>query len=112
MRGEAVLVNRALMRHQLLFGVEKKLLVIYGAGICFLLLICLSRAHSLIWLPILIFIICHSIALRMAKADPQMMECFLRYVRFSQGYYPANSTHFSNIKPSKPSIPKIKKLTD
>lgn len=84
-------LHRSLNRHDLWLGCDREMIMFVGLLCGVLVFVGLSK-FSLV-LAALLWCFCLFALRMMGKADPQMRDVFIHYIRYAR-YYPAKSTPF------------------
>ena len=88
-------IHRSLNRHDLWLGCDREMIMFAGLMCAVMVFVGMSKVSLVIAIAIWCFCL---FALRlMAKADPQMRDVFMRYIRYAK-YYPAKATPFRKAK--------------
>lgn len=103
MRGTIISVNRAIIRHILFMGVERKVAVLYTTlSICVLM----STNYKIpeVFVGPILFIALHTFFRFVSKKDEQIVELYARHNRYKQGYFPARASVMAPPEKVRPSI--------
>ena len=96
-------MNRAIIRHILFMGVERKVAVLYTT-LCICILMSTNYKLPEVLIGPALFIALHTFFTFVSKKDEQIVELYARHNRYKQGYFPARASVMAPPEKVRPSI--------